>query len=120
MRSVTAIETHLLTLPATTLSVQWGHDRVFKVGGKMFAVIGFSDRDTPMGLSFKATEDSFHLLTQLPGIRPAPYLARAHWVSMDKASRLKPGELKAYLARAHAIVSAGLAKKVQRELGLIP
>jgi predicted DNA-binding protein (MmcQ/YjbR family) len=39
---------------------------------------------------------------------------------MDKPSRLKAAELKAYLKRAHAIVSSGLPKKTQRELGLIP
>ena len=51
---------------------------------------------------------------------PAPYLARAQWVRMDRPSRLKAAELKAYLKRAHAIVSSGLSKKTQRELGLIP
>jgi predicted DNA-binding protein (MmcQ/YjbR family) len=117
---VADLEKFLLALPATTLSVQWGHDRVLKVGGKMFAVIGFSDRDTPAGLSFKASEDSFRLLTELPGIMPAPYLARAQWVRLDKPSRLKATELKAYLTRAHSIVSSGLTRKLQRELGLIP
>jgi predicted DNA-binding protein (MmcQ/YjbR family) len=116
----TEIEKLLLALPATTLSVQWGHDRVFKVGGKMFAVLGFVDKDTPAGLSFKASDDSFRLLTELPGITPAPYLARAQWVRLDKPSRLKASELKAYLTRAHSIVAAGLSKKLQRELGLIP
>lgn len=114
------IEKHLLALPATTLSVQWGHDRVFKVGGKMFAVISFTDKDTPSGLSFKTSDDSFNLLTEQPGFKPAPYLARAQWVWMDKPSRLKAAELKAYLTRAHSIVSSGLPKKLQRELGLIP
>ena len=33
-------ETFLLTLPKVTLSIQWGADRVFKVGGKMFAAMG--------------------------------------------------------------------------------
>ena len=117
---VAALEKFLLALPATTLSIQWGHDRVFKVGGKMFSVISFSDRETPAGLSFKASEDSFRLLAELPGITPAPYLARAQWVRLDKASRLKATELEAYLTRAHSIVSSGLPKKLQRELGLIP
>jgi predicted DNA-binding protein (MmcQ/YjbR family) len=117
---VADLEKFLLALPATTLSVQWGHDRVFKVGGKMFSVISFSDKTTPAGLSFKASEDSFRLLTELPGITPAPYLARAQWVRLDKPARLKAIELKAYLTRAHSIVSSGLTRKLQRELGLIP
>lgn len=35
------VEKFLLALPGATLSIQWGNDRVFKLGGKMFAVIGF-------------------------------------------------------------------------------
>ena len=32
------VETFLLTLPGATLSIQWGNDRVFKVGNKMDAM----------------------------------------------------------------------------------
>jgi predicted DNA-binding protein (MmcQ/YjbR family) len=112
------VEKFLLALPHATLSVQWGSDRVFKIAGKMFAVIG-DDGQGPTGMSFKASEESFRILTELPGIKPAPYLARAHWVWLDKPARLKPKELKAYLTRAHALVAAGLPKKKQRELGLL-
>ena len=33
-------EAFSLSLPAATLTVQWGGSRVYKVGGKMFAVAG--------------------------------------------------------------------------------
>ncbi len=108
------IEKFMLTLPGATLSIQWGSDRVFKVGGKMFAVTGESP-----GMSFKASSESFRILTELPGIKPAPYLARAEWVYLDKPTRLPAKDLKAYLTRAHAIVASGLPKKTQRELGLL-
>ncbi len=49
------VEEFLLVLPHTTLSVQWGNDRVFKIAGKMFAVIGVRDDNTPGGLSFKTS-----------------------------------------------------------------
>jgi len=112
------VEKFLLSLPHTTLSVQWGLDRVFKIAGKMYAVIGFHDDGTPGGMSFKASDESFRILTELPGIKPAPYLARAHWVWLDKPNRLPAKELKAYLTRARAIVGSGLPKKKQKELGL--
>ena len=113
------VEEFLLALPHTTLSVQWGNDRVFKIAGKMFAVIGVRDDKTPGGLSFKTSSESFRILTELPGIKPAPYLARASWVWLDKPARLKPKELRAYLTRAHAVVASGLPKKTQKELGLL-
>lgn len=113
----TDVEKHIMSLPHATLSIQWGNDRVFKIAGKMFAVLG-PHEDKASGLSFKASEESFRILTELPGIIPAPYLARAHWVWLDKPTRLPAKELKAYLTRAHAIVASGLPKKKQKELGL--
>jgi predicted DNA-binding protein (MmcQ/YjbR family) len=109
------LEKFLLTLQGATLSIQWGNDHVFKVGGKMFAVTG-----TSPGLSFKASSESFRILTELEGIKPAPYLARAEWVYLDKPTRLPAKELRAYLTRAHAIVASGLPKKTQKQLGLLP
>jgi len=112
-----AIEKFLLSLPGATLSLQWGDERVFKVGGKMFAVM--SPRlERPCRLSFKAAEDSFHILTRAKGIVPAPYLARAHWVKLERIDALKPVELRAYLTRAHALVGSGLPKKTRATLGL--
>ncbi len=114
------IEKFLLKLPGATLSIQWGNDRVFKVGGKMFAVIGFHNDKSFGGMSFKASSESFRILTELPGIKPAPYLARAEWVYLDKPTSLPAKELKAYLTRAHAIVASGLPKKTQKQLGIAP
>ena len=111
------IERFCLSLTGATKSVQWGADRVFKVGGRMFAVMGPPD-EKPQRLSFKACEDSFHILTQSDGIVPAPYLARAYWVMLEHARALRDKELKAYLTNAHRLVAAGLPKKTQKSLGL--
>ena len=111
------IEKFCLSLPAATLSIQWGEDRVFKVGGKMFAVMAPS-RAKPQTMSFKAGETSFHILTQLRHIVPAPYLARVHWVYLERLDALKTKELKAYLERAHRLVAGRLSKKKRAGLGL--
>jgi len=52
-------------------------------------------------------------LTEQPGIVPAPYLARAHWVAFEKADALPRTEAKKLLREAYDIVLAGLPKKVQ-------
>ena len=111
------VRAHLLSLPGATVTVQWGADHVFKVGGKMFAVMG-PESARPHRIAFKASDESFHILTQQKDIMPAPYLARAHWVYMKKLDALSSRELKAYLARAHAIIASGLPKKTQAALGL--
>ncbi|MDE2183912.1 MAG: MmcQ/YjbR family DNA-binding protein [Alphaproteobacteria bacterium] len=114
-----AIESFCLSLPGATLSVQWGEERVYKVGGKMFAMLG-PKSDRPHHLFFKAGETSFEILTQLPHIIAAPYLARAKWVYLERLDALKAKELKAYLARAHALIVQALPKKKRAELGLWP
>ena len=111
------VKSYCLSLPGATLSIQWGADHVFKVGGKMFAVMGPPEQK-PHTMSFKTSDESFHILTQEKGIVPAPYLARAHWVMLENLRVLKDAELKAYLARAHALIAAGLSKKMQRSLGI--
>jgi predicted DNA-binding protein (MmcQ/YjbR family) len=113
------IEKFCLSLPGATRSIQWGSDHVFKVGDKMFAVMG-SPETRPQTLSFKAGEVSFDILTKAKNIIPAPYLARAKWVNLQKLNALNTKELKAYLTRAHQIVAGGLTKKKRTELGLGP
>ena len=111
------IEAFCLSLPAATLSVHWGEERVYKVGGKMFAMLG-AKNDRPHHLFFKAGETSFHILTHMRHIIPAPYLARAHWVTLERLDALKTKELKAYLERAHALAAAGLSNRKRVALGL--
>ncbi len=110
-----ALRQHCLALPGTTVSVQWGADHVFKIGGKMFACIGMHGGQFT-GLSFKCSPDSFALLIQTSGIRPAPYLARAQWVALADLAVLPDTELRAYLDRAYAIVRAALPRKAQAVL----
>ena len=109
-----AIRKLCLSLPGATETIQWGGERVFKVGGKMFAVISAA-RDAD-AMSFKASDESFRLLTELPGLTPAPYLARAQWVRIAPLASLPEGDLAAYLRRAYEIVAAGLPKRAREAL----
>lgn len=103
-----------MTLPAATLVRQWRDDSVAKVGGKIFALL---DRD-PGEVWLKVSPMAFDLMTELPGIRPAPYFARAGWVAISVESPLTPQEIEAYLREAHRLVAAKLSRKLRVELGL--
>jgi predicted DNA-binding protein (MmcQ/YjbR family) len=111
------IEKFCLSLKGARLSIQWGADHVYKVGGKMFAAMGPPEMK-PQKLSFKVAPDSFAILTKEKDIVPAPYAARFHWVQLERLDALGTKDLKAYLTRAHAIVANGLTKKKRAELGL--
>ena len=106
-------------LPATSHVIQWGGSHVWKVGGKVFAIGGWSDAEKP-AFTFKTSDNDFYFLDGQPGYRPAPYLASRgmKWIQQYDAPAADDGDLKYYLKESHRIVSLGLSKKKQRELGL--
>jgi predicted DNA-binding protein (MmcQ/YjbR family) len=105
-----------LRLPGATLSVQWGDSHVFKVGGKMFAVLAGGVGGE--GWSCKVSDIAYEALTDGGPAKPAPYLARAKWAAFDSLEALSDDETRGLVANAHAIVSAKLTKAVRKELGL--
>lgn len=110
----TGFEAFVLSLPSTTLVRQWRDDSVAKVGGRIFALL---DRD-PGEVWFKASPMSYDLLTELEGIRPAPYFARAGWVAISATSPLSGEDVEAYIAEGHRLIAAKLSRKLRAELGL--
>lgn len=112
-----AFEKACMALTGARLSVQWGNSRVFKVGGKMFAIVGLN-RDGPPSYNLKVSDMAFELLVEHGLARPAPYLARAKWVRLNGHDVLSDADLKAYLAQAHALIAARLPRAEKRALGL--
>jgi len=109
-----ALRRTCLALKGVTLDHPWdpNHD-AFKVGGKMFAVIGSKG-----GLSLKASDIGFEVLTETGRAQPAPYMARGHWVQVDDWQDWPNDELGEYLERAYDLVAAKLTKTMRKELGL--
>lgn len=110
-----SIRRFCLSLPHATENVQWGDDLVFKVAGKMFAVANLNRTQTNK-VSFKCTPEKFAELTEMPGIIPAPYSARYHWVSVQSDDALRVSELEELIRESHEMVFAKLPKKVQQAL----
>jgi predicted DNA-binding protein (MmcQ/YjbR family) len=106
-------------LPRASSVVQWGGASVWKVGGKVFAIGGWSV-SPQFAVTFKCSETSFAILKRLPGLRPAPYLASRglSWMQRIDDSSLSDAELEDYLRQSYALVVATLPKKTQGELGL--
>ena len=103
------------SLPGATRDIKWGADEVYSVGNKMFAVF-FVDGRTTRNVSFKVDPERFLELTDRPGIVPAPYLARAHWVQLQEPDALSADDAKALLARSHALVFSKLTRKLQAQI----
>jgi predicted DNA-binding protein (MmcQ/YjbR family) len=110
----------LLTLPHVAETLQWGDNLLFwvgdkAIGGKMFAVIDLSPGAHGV-ISFAAGPDRFAELVELEYLKPAPYLARAHWVAADNWNCLRLTEWQAELRNAHAIIFAKLPRRTHAQL----
>lgn len=112
------VRAHCLSLAHTTENIQWEDDLVFKVGGKMYAVVALEPGDH--WISFKCSTENFVALTERPGVIPAPYMARAQWVALETETALPRAQLQTLLAEAHALVFARLSKKTQSQLNAPP
>ena len=92
---------------------------MWKVGGKVFAIGGMGKADKP-AFTFKVSDLNFDVLGGQPGFRPAPYFASRgmKWIQQYEVLESEIEELKYYLTESYRIVSLGLTKKKQKELGL--
>ncbi|MDX6559091.1 MAG: hypothetical protein QOF72_2140, partial [Blastocatellia bacterium] len=113
------VHAYCLSFPHVTEVVLWGNDLVFKIGGKMFAVIGL-DPASDHCMSFKCTPEKFAELIEEDGIVPAPYVARYHWVALERFNALSEKELKALLRTAYDQVLEKLPKRARADLATPP
>lgn len=105
--------------------VQWGGADVWKVGGKVFAIGGWTkvkgQEDKEVGFTFKTSENNYLFLENKEGYRPAPYLASRgmKWIQKIGADSSEDEALRYYILESYKMIAAALSKKKQRELGII-
>jgi predicted DNA-binding protein (MmcQ/YjbR family) len=104
---VDAIREFCLSLPEATEKLQWGDALCFKVGGKMFAVMGL-DR---VRLTFKCTPEVCAELIEREDIHPAPYVGRYKWVMLDRMDALGRDELRECIRQSYGMVAAKAPEK---------
>ena len=113
---IESVRTYCLSFPHATEKVQWGNDLVFKIAGKMFAVVVLEGA-SKYCLSLKTAPEEFLELTEEEGVDPAPYSARYHWVAFQRFDVVSEKELKAMLRKSYDLVFEKLPKKVKAALG---
>ncbi|MBU2583442.1 MAG: MmcQ/YjbR family DNA-binding protein [Alphaproteobacteria bacterium] len=108
------------SLPHTTQVVQWGGADVWKVGGKVFAIARRDEDAGQLFVTFKCSPMSYDMLKEMPGCRPAPYLASRgmKWIQRTGPETLDDGALKDYIRESCRLVALGLPKKVRMDLGI--
>jgi len=108
------VRNYCMSMPHATEFVQWGNDLIFKIGGKMFAVLVLEP--AKVWLSFKCSPEDFAELIEHPGIIPAPYTARYHWIALETENALAVTELKRLLRRSYDLVFEKLPRKARATL----
>lgn len=104
---IDSIRAFCLAFPNATEKLQWGDDLCFKVGGKIFVMLGL---DNPR-LCFKCTPDIFAELIEREDIRPAPYVGRYKWVMLDRLDAVGDAELQDLIKQSFEMVAEKAPKK---------
>jgi predicted DNA-binding protein (MmcQ/YjbR family) len=111
-----------MAMPHVAETLNWGHHLVYfvgdrEIGGKMFAM---TDVDgTGFGvLWFHCGAERFHELLEREGISASPYLARAHWVTLERWDVLRPREIEEELKRAYELIYAKLPARTKKVLAM--
>jgi predicted DNA-binding protein (MmcQ/YjbR family) len=111
-----------LALPHAAETVNWGHHLVYwagdrDLGGKMFAMTDLEGSGVGV-LWLHSGAERFHELLEVDGIIPAPYLAKAHWVTLERWDALRPRQIEDELKRAYALIFAKLPARTKAVLAL--
>lgn len=107
------VNAHCAALPGAQVSDPWGggHD-AWKVGGKLFAVVGAMNN----GVSVKCPDvDTARLLIDLGRAVRAPYF-HASWVHLPW-DQVPDHEMRDRLTESYRIIRTGLPRKLQATLG---
>jgi predicted DNA-binding protein (MmcQ/YjbR family) len=125
------IRAYILTLPHAVETMQWGANLVFwvgdkAIGGKMFALVNLDgddgherDKNSPV-ISYAVGPERYSELLETEGIIPAPYMARIHWVAVERWDVFRPSQWEKELLAAHTLTFDKLPPRTRANLALLP
>ena len=110
------LKSHLLKYSGASLSFPFDEETaVFKVGGKMFALVSL-ELD-PLRINLKCDpQDAQVLRSQFSAIQPGYHMSKEHWNSVYLDGSLDDGFVKSLIADSYCLIVNSLSKKMQREL----
>ena len=108
-----SIREFCMSLPMATEEVQWEEHLLFKIGGKMFAIITIGGNRC----AFKSTPERYAELIEMADIVPSGYnMWKYQWVNTESLTALSDAEFRDDLRTSYDLVRASLTKKAQAEL----
>ena len=114
------LKAYMLNKPESLLDFPFGADTlVFKVKGKMFALL--SEKDGFMILNLKCDpEQSVMLRDIFPAITPGYHMNKKHWISIyfDPERPIPSGEVERLIDQSFLLVVSKMTKKDQTSIQL--
>ncbi len=112
---INGVKRHCQQYPGATaaLSGEPSNVLVYKVGDKTFAYFKTSDPEK-WRFSIRTTPDRFLELTGIPGVKPARYMGRFHWVTIVDVRAFPADYLKELISWSYDKAFASLSGPKQR------
>ncbi|MBN6039484.1 MmcQ/YjbR family DNA-binding protein [Amycolatopsis sp. 195334CR] len=111
------VSEHALSLPAAVEDHPFGPDLdVYKVEGKIFALLSTRDRTAAVSLKCEP-ELALHLRHEHPAITPGYHLNKRHWNTIVLDGTVPDDEVRDLIDHSYERVVAGLPKAVRLRLG---
>jgi predicted DNA-binding protein (MmcQ/YjbR family) len=108
-----SIRDHCLALPHTAEVVRWGSHLLFKVAGKLFAMIDLDGHSC----GFRCMPEVYAELVEMPDIVPASHnMWKYQWVTTETLSALPDRQFREYLTASYDIVRGTLPARVKAAL----
>jgi len=109
-----SIRAYCLSFPHAAEKIQWENHLLFTIGGKMFLITSLEP--SPFVATLKPDPEHRFELLEMEGIEPAPYMARAGWVSIRRWDTLRDPEWRDLIAESYRMIFGKLTKKLQTSL----
>jgi predicted DNA-binding protein (MmcQ/YjbR family) len=82
----------------------------------MFCVVGLDQSHTTA--SFKVKDDEFEEISNWPGLKPAPYVARYKWVSIEDIHKIKKTDWEKNIQQSYELIKNKLPLTLREQLDL--
>ncbi len=117
MNELEPLRDYLLAKPGSTEERPFGPDAlVFKVMGKMFALVAWQAQ--PLTISLKCDPHLAEMLrTTYSAVRPGYHLNKRHWNTVTLDDSIPSAEIREMIDNSYALVVKGLTKADREKLG---
>jgi len=118
--NIEEIREYCLSKPGVTEGLPFNDTAlVFKVGGKMFALLDLSDES--MGISMKCDPElAIELREQHPEVTPAYHFNKKHWNGVNLKGSITDAQLKEWIDHSYKIVVDSLPRSKRKDQDSIP